>query len=65
MGSDTDSDFSDTEMKKVSSVTEKTFDFVPKNIDFDFKIKGSNKVRLKYTLKKDKILPYTAYLEGK
>ena len=63
MGSDSDSDFSDLTIKKVSSVSMKKFDFVPKDIDFDLKIKGITKVRFQYILKKDKILPYTAYLE--
>ena len=65
MSADTDSDFSDTEIEKVSSVTKISFGSVPKDIDFDLKIKGTKKVRLQYVLKKDRILPYTAYLQGK
>ena len=63
MSSDSNSDFSDLTIKKVSSVSKKKFDFVPKDMAFDLKIKGPTKVRFNYILKKDKILPYTAYLE--
>ena len=59
---DTDSDLSDTEIEKVSSVTKISFNSVTKDIEFDLKIKGSKKVRLQYVLKKDKILPYTVDL---
>ena len=62
---DTDSDLSDTEIEKVSSVTKISFNSVTKDIEFDLKIKGSKKVRLQYVLKKDKILPYTVDLQGK
>ena len=62
---DTDSDFSDTEIVKVSSVSKISFNSVPKDIEFDLKIKGSKKVRLQYVLKKDKSLPYTIDLQGK
>ena len=65
MSADTDSDFSDTEIERVSSVTKISYDSVPKDIDFELKIKGSKKVRLEYVLKKGKILPYTADLQGK
>ena len=60
-----DSDFSDLEIQKVSSVSSKSFDSVPKDIDYDLKIKGIRKVRMKYSLKRHKILPYTAHLDGK
>ena len=59
-----DSDFTDTEIDRVSSVTKISFESVPKDIDFDLKIKGTKKVRLQYVLKKDRILPYTVNLHG-
>ena len=49
-----DSDLSDSEVVTVSSDSKKLYDFVPTDTEFDSKIKGERKLRLKYKLKRGK-----------
>ena len=63
-----DSD-SESDIERVSSVnsTKESFDVVPENKDYKFKLLSnieSSNVKFSYTLKKGKDLPYSVVLKG-